>query len=117
SHAGERVGRVDHEEIADRPIRPLLPPDRRGHETTRGGRGAVQAVRRRHDARAARSRIMTLRELLGRAATWHRRDSLERELARELEEHVELLARDYTHEGMAAADARIAARRQLGNVG
>ena len=59
---------------------------------------------------------MTLRELVGRLATWMRRDTLDLELARELEEHVALLARDYTRDGMSSTDAMVAARRQLGNV-
>jgi putative ABC transport system permease protein len=60
---------------------------------------------------------VTPRELWGRIVAWHRRDELARELAEELEDHVQLLARDLEHEGMSRADAFAAARRQLGNVG
>ena len=59
---------------------------------------------------------MTLREILGRLAAWRRREELERELASELDAHIELLARDNEHAGMTPADALAAARRQLGNV-
>jgi putative ABC transport system permease protein len=59
---------------------------------------------------------MTFRELLGRFLAWRRRDALDREMAAELEAHVDLLARDFEHEGMSPADARTAARRQMGNV-
>ena len=60
---------------------------------------------------------MTLRELLGRLAFRMRRGALERELADEIQAHVDLLARDYEHAGMSSADARAAARRKVGNVG
>ncbi len=59
---------------------------------------------------------MTFREVLGRLLAWRRRDELERELASELDAHIELLARDNEQAGMAPADALAAARRQLGNV-
>ena len=58
---------------------------------------------------------MTLREIIGRLLAWTRRDDLERELAAELEAHIDLLARDNEHAGMTPADARSAARRQMGN--
>ena len=59
---------------------------------------------------------MTLREILGRLAAWRRREELERELASELDAHIELLARDNEHAGMPPADALAAARRQVGNI-
>jgi len=59
---------------------------------------------------------MTLREMFGRMAAWFRRDALDREMAAELEAHVDMLARDLEREGMSPADARVAARRQMGNV-
>ncbi|MEX2180076.1 MAG: ABC transporter permease [Gemmatimonadaceae bacterium] len=59
---------------------------------------------------------MTLREILGRLAAWRQREELDRDLAADLDAHVELLARDLAHGGMAPADARTAARRQVGNV-
>ena len=59
---------------------------------------------------------MTLREFLGRLAAWRQRAELEREVVSELAEHIELLARDNEHAGMAPADALLAARRQVGNV-
>ena len=59
---------------------------------------------------------MTIREVFGRLMTWRRREALDRELAADLEAHVELLARDHVHDGLSPADARAAARRQLGNV-
>jgi predicted permease len=59
---------------------------------------------------------MTLREIIGRVLAWRRRDELERELASELDAHIELLARDNEHAGMTPADALAAARRQVGNV-
>lgn len=59
---------------------------------------------------------MTLREVIGRLLAWRRREELERELASELDAHMELLARDNEHAGMTPADALAAARRQLGNV-
>lgn len=46
-----------------------------------------------------------------------RRDHYEREIAEELQMHLELKARDYRHAGMSADEARGAARRQVGNVG
>ncbi|HEX7939079.1 MAG TPA: ABC transporter permease, partial [Gemmatimonadaceae bacterium] len=59
---------------------------------------------------------MTIREMLGRLLAWRQRAQLDRELAAELDAHVDLLARDLEHGGMSPADARIAARRQVGNV-
>ena len=59
---------------------------------------------------------MTPREIIGRLLAWRRRREMERELAGELEAHVELLARDLAHEGMPADDARAEARRRVGNV-
>ena len=59
---------------------------------------------------------MTLREFLGRLLAWGRKDQLDRELTHELQEHLELLARDLEQGGMSRDDARAAARRQLGNL-
>ena len=58
---------------------------------------------------------MSVRETLGRLFAWVRRDRLSRELADEMDAHVELLARDLEHEGMSHDDALAAARRQVGN--
>jgi hypothetical protein len=58
---------------------------------------------------------MTLREIILRLRAWVRRDQLSRALDAELESHVDALARDLTHNGLSPADARMAARRQLGN--
>ena len=58
---------------------------------------------------------MTPRELVNRLRAWVARDRLSRELSAELEAHVELTARDLEHGGMSPAEARLAARRQLGN--
>ena len=58
---------------------------------------------------------MTPRELVNRLRAWVHRDRLSSELSTELESHADLIARDLEHGGMAAADARLAARRQLGN--
>jgi predicted permease len=60
---------------------------------------------------------MTFRELLGRLAFRVRRHTLERELADEIQAHIDLLARDYEHAGMSPGEARAAARRKVGNVG
>lgn len=59
---------------------------------------------------------MTLRELLGRLAAWRRRDELDRQLAEEMRDHIELLARDLSRDGLASDEARATARRQVGNV-
>ena len=58
---------------------------------------------------------MTPREIGRRLMAWVRRDQLSTELSKELEAHVDLLARDFEHDGMSPSDARAAARRQLGN--
>lgn len=58
---------------------------------------------------------MTFREIMLRLQAWMRRDRLSRALDAELESHVDSLARDLIHDGLSPADARIAARRQLGN--
>ncbi|HEV8365038.1 MAG TPA: ADOP family duplicated permease [Gemmatimonadaceae bacterium] len=60
---------------------------------------------------------MTPREVWLRLTAWMRRDDLSRELAEELQTHIDLLARDFEQQGMSRADAVTAARRQLGNVG
>jgi predicted permease len=60
---------------------------------------------------------MTVRELIGRLVAWRHREAMTRELTSELEAHVELLARDFAHDGMSRADALAAARRQVGNIG
>ncbi|MGV3709546.1 MAG: ADOP family duplicated permease [Gemmatimonas sp.] len=59
---------------------------------------------------------MNAREMLGRIRAWRMRAELDRQLASELEEHLELLTQDFENSGMSPADARIAARKQLGNV-
>ena len=59
---------------------------------------------------------MNLREIVGRIAAWRRRDELERDLAADMDAHVELLARDLEADGMSPTDALAAARRQVGNV-
>ena len=58
---------------------------------------------------------MTPREVLLRLRAWLRRDQLTRSLDAEFESHVELLARDLIHTGLSPDEARLAARRQLGN--
>ncbi|HVZ47253.1 MAG TPA: ABC transporter permease, partial [Gemmatimonadaceae bacterium] len=59
---------------------------------------------------------MGLREIAGRLLAWRRRATLDRDLAADLETHIELLARDLEHDGLSRADALAAARRRLGNV-
>jgi putative ABC transport system permease protein len=58
---------------------------------------------------------MTIREFFLRLGAWLRRDQLARSLDSELEAHAELLARDLAHAGMTPDEARLAARKQLGN--
>jgi putative ABC transport system permease protein len=58
---------------------------------------------------------MTFREIALRLRAWARRERLERELADEMQSHVELLADDLRHDGLSSAEALVAARRQLGN--
>ena len=58
---------------------------------------------------------MTAREIIGRIAAWIRRGRLARELEAELEAHVELLARDFEHEGMPRDAALKRGRRQVGH--
>ncbi len=58
---------------------------------------------------------MTARETIGRMAAWLRRGRLARQLEAELEAHVELLARDFEHEGMPRDAAMARARRQVGH--
>jgi putative ABC transport system permease protein len=59
---------------------------------------------------------MTVREIVGRLRALFRRDSLDRELAADMQAHVELLARDLEAEGMTRDEAMLAARRRVGNV-
>lgn len=59
---------------------------------------------------------MSIRELIGRLRAWRERRELERDLASDLEAHVELLARDLARDGLSREQARAAARRQVGNV-
>ncbi|HEV8411890.1 MAG TPA: hypothetical protein VGQ30_15400, partial [Gemmatimonadaceae bacterium] len=59
---------------------------------------------------------MTARELWRRIVAMVRRDSLERELSREMQAHAELLARDIAIEQELDPEAALAsARRQIGN--
>jgi hypothetical protein len=58
---------------------------------------------------------MTARELIGRMAAWMRRGRLGRELEAELEAHIQLLARDFEHEGMPRERALARARRRVGH--
>lgn len=59
---------------------------------------------------------MTIRELIGRMLAWRGRQELERDLAADLEAHVELLARDLARDGLSPDEALAAARRQVGNL-
>jgi hypothetical protein len=59
---------------------------------------------------------MTIREIVGRMRAWQHKEELDAELTQELEEHLSLLTRDFVAEGMDPAEARLAARRQLGNL-
>ncbi len=59
---------------------------------------------------------MRLNEVWHRVTFWSRRDRLDRELATELQAHIELLARDFEQEGMSPVEAHAAARRRMGNV-
>ena len=59
---------------------------------------------------------MTPRELLGRLRALVRRAALDRELAADLQAHVELLARDLEAEGLPPDEAMRVARRRVGNV-
>ena len=58
---------------------------------------------------------MTPREILNRLRAWMRRDELARDLAAELDAHVDLISGDLERDGMTPDEARLAARRQLGN--
>jgi predicted permease len=58
---------------------------------------------------------MTIGEIWRRAAAWIRRDDLERELATELDAHVELLARDLERDGASRREALVEARRRVGS--
>ena len=58
---------------------------------------------------------MTPGEFWIRLKTWARRDKLEGEVAAELQDHTELLARDFERQGMSPGEARTAARRRVGN--
>jgi putative ABC transport system permease protein len=58
---------------------------------------------------------MTPGELWHRLKTWSQRDRLDQEVAAELRDHAELVARDLERGGMSAGEARAAARRQVGN--
>lgn len=59
---------------------------------------------------------MNAREFIGRVLAWRKREELDRQLADDLQMHVELLERDLRAQGLSAADASSAARRQLGNL-
>jgi putative ABC transport system permease protein len=59
---------------------------------------------------------MKLHESWRRLAFWSRRGSLEQELSDEIQAHVDLLARDFEHDGMTPAAALAAARQRIGNV-
>jgi putative ABC transport system permease protein len=58
---------------------------------------------------------MTAREIFGRMAAWMRRGRLARQLEAELDAHVDLLARDFEHEGLSRDAALARARRQVGH--
>ena len=58
---------------------------------------------------------MTLGEFWRRTLAWIRRRELERELASELRDHADLLARDLEREGLSPADAQAEARKQVGS--
>jgi hypothetical protein len=58
---------------------------------------------------------MTAREIIGRMAAWTRRSQLARQLDAEFEAHIELLTRDFEHEGMPHDAALARARRQVGH--
>ncbi|HYO80055.1 MAG TPA: ABC transporter permease [Bryobacteraceae bacterium] len=57
------------------------------------------------------------RALLDRLTGLFKSDVREREFDEELELHLDLLAREYERRGMSPHDARLAARREFGNVG
>jgi putative ABC transport system permease protein len=59
---------------------------------------------------------MNAREIVGRIQALFRRDALDRQLAEDIESHLELLARDFAGGGLSVDEARAAARRQIGNV-
>jgi putative ABC transport system permease protein len=59
---------------------------------------------------------MKPREILGRLRAWRRREALDRELASDMQAHLEMLIRDLRSEGKSATEAEMIARRQLGNV-
>jgi len=54
--------------------------------------------------------------MMRRLAFWNERAALDAQLRDELQAHVELLARDLSHEGMAPDAALAEARRRMGNV-
>ena len=59
--------------------------------------------------------MMNVRELWTRLTTWRNRDELDALVAAELDEHLQLLARDYEKDGLSRADAIARARKQLGH--
>lgn len=60
---------------------------------------------------------MIVGEMYRRLIAWTRRDRLAAELDDEMESHVELLTRDFEHEGLSHDAALAAARKQLGHLG
>ena len=70
------------------------------------------------DPQTDRERVVTarLRTIVARAGELFRRRRLDRELAEELEQHLELLTGDFIKRGLPPAEARRAARRELGGV-
>lgn len=57
-----------------------------------------------------------IRRILARVVNWRRSDRLDRDFVDELEHHIELATTEYLRRGMTEAEARRAARRELGNV-
>ncbi len=59
---------------------------------------------------------LNARRIWAKLACFVRRGAAEREMNREIEAHLALLAEDFERRGMTAADARLAARRTYGGV-
>jgi putative ABC transport system permease protein len=57
-----------------------------------------------------------MRRFFARFVNLFRRDYAEREMSREIETHLALIAEDFERQGMTAADARLAAKRKYGGV-
>src|SRR5690349_5767916 len=112
------MDRVEVGSVGHRPQGQVLFDHPLGRETTGGGNEELgtHGACRRKVCRSGEGGMTRLRMLGWRLLGLLRRSRMEQEMNEEIQSHLDMQAEDNERRGLAAEDARMAARRSFGNV-